>query len=126
MRSIPEACLVGAMPRAPLTLPPGGYHWYIVERVGFPHRQTFMESLEALAGWLEAFAGESGVPWERTVIGGFSQGAVMAYSLALGGGPAVTGGPAGDERVHPRGRGLRARPDRAGLPIAIAHGTLDP
>ena len=48
----PRADLVGATPRAPLTLPPGGYHWYVVERVGFPHRESFMESFELLTEWL--------------------------------------------------------------------------
>ena len=50
----PERRLVGATPRGPLTLPPGGYHWYVVERVGFPHRETFMESFGMLTAWLEA------------------------------------------------------------------------
>ena len=66
-----------------MRLPPGGFHWYIVERVGFPHRETFMESYELLTEWVAALAEETGVPWGRTVIGGFSQGAVMAYALAL-------------------------------------------
>jgi phospholipase/carboxylesterase len=79
----PDARVLGATPRGPLTLPPGGYHWYIVERVGFPHRESFMESFELLTAWLDGLAEEGGVPWERTVIGGFSQGAVMAYALAL-------------------------------------------
>ena len=52
----PEAGLAGATPRAPLTLPPGGHHWYIVERVGFPHRETFIESFELLTQWLAALA----------------------------------------------------------------------
>ena len=82
----PERRLVGATPRGPLTLPPGGYHWYIVERVGFPHRDTFMETFEMLTAWLDAFAEETGMPWERTVIGGFSQGSVMSYALALAAG----------------------------------------
>ena len=50
----PERRLVGATPRGPLTLPPGGHHWYIVERVGFPHRETFMESFGLLTAWLDA------------------------------------------------------------------------
>ena len=82
----PEARLIGATPRGPLTLPPGGHHWYIVERVGYPHRETFMESFDLLSGWLDALAEDTGVPWERTVIGGFSQGAVMSYALALAAG----------------------------------------
>ena len=43
----PEARLLGATPRAPLTLPPGGYHWYIVERVGFPASRDVHGELRA-------------------------------------------------------------------------------
>ena len=32
----PRQRLHGYTPRAPLALPPGGAHWYIVPRVGFP------------------------------------------------------------------------------------------
>jgi phospholipase/carboxylesterase len=37
----PERRFDGYTPRAPLALPPGGAHWYIVPRVGFPDPQTF-------------------------------------------------------------------------------------
>ncbi len=121
----PDA-VVGAVPRGPLTLPPGGYHWYIVERVGFPHRETFMESYETLVGWLEDFAVETGVPWERTVIGGFSQGAVMACSLVLGTGRASPAGLLAMSGFIPDVEGFDLELARPGLPIAITHGTLDP
>ena len=32
----PEQRLVAATPRAPLALPPGGWHWYAFRQVGFP------------------------------------------------------------------------------------------
>jgi predicted esterase len=35
----PERRLVGVLPRGPLSLPPGGAHWYVVPRVGFPTRR---------------------------------------------------------------------------------------
>ena len=38
----------------------------------------------ACGAWLEGLAERTGVPIERTVLGGFSQGAVMAWALALG------------------------------------------
>lgn len=122
----PEADLVGSTPRAPLTLPPGGYHWYVVERVGFPHRKTFMESFELLTEWLTAFTEETGVPWGRTVIGGFSQGAVMAYALALGAGRPSPAGLLAMSGFIPEVEGFELDLNRAGLPLAITHGTLDP
>jgi phospholipase/carboxylesterase len=122
----PDARLLGATPRAPLTLPPGGHHWYIVERVGYPHRETFMESYELLTEWLGALAEEGGVPWERTVIGGFSQGAVMAYALALAKGRPAPAGLLAMSGFIPEVEGFELDLERPGLPIAITHGTLDP
>ncbi len=81
----PERRLHCAAPRGPLQLPGApGNHWYVVERVGFPDPGTFARSYELLGAWLEQLAERSGVPPERTVLGGFSQGTVMAYALGLG------------------------------------------
>ena len=79
----PEQRLVGVTQRAPLSLPPGGAHWYIVERVGDPHEETFMASVELLSDWLDELPERIGVPEEKIVLGGFSQGCVMAYAMAL-------------------------------------------
>jgi phospholipase/carboxylesterase len=122
----PDARLLGAAPRGPLTLPPGGYHWYIVQRVGFPHRETFTESYELLTEWLDGLAQEGGVPWERTVIGGFSQGAVMAYALALAEGRPSPAGLLAMSGFIPEVEGFDLDLARPGLPIAITHGSLDP
>jgi phospholipase/carboxylesterase len=122
----PERRLLGATPRGPLTLPPGGSHWYIVERVGFPHLETFMQTFEVLTAWLDAFAEETGVPLERTVIGGFSQGAVMSYALALGAGRPSPAGLLAMSGFIPEVDGFELDLQRPGLPIAITHGTLDP
>ncbi len=122
----PGARLLGATPRGPLTLPPGGHHWYIVERVGFPHRETFMETYGLLTAWLEAFAQETGVPWERTVIGGFSQGAVMSYALALAEGRPSPAGLLAMSGFIPDVDGFALDLERPGLPATITHGTLDP
>ena len=82
----PDRRLIGAAPRGPLTLPPGGAHWYAVREIGFPDPGTFTPTLERASRWLDGLAAETGVPIERTLIGGFSQGAVMTYALALGAG----------------------------------------
>ena len=42
----PERRLHGYTPRGPLALPPGGAHWYVVPRVGFPDPETFASSYE--------------------------------------------------------------------------------
>jgi phospholipase/carboxylesterase len=78
----PERRLAGYTPRAPLSLPPGGAHWYVVPKVGYPDPDTFHTSYGLASEWLDHL----GFPPERTVIGGFSQGAVMAHALGLGAG----------------------------------------
>lgn len=76
----PERRLLGLAPRGPLSLPPGGAHWYAVPRVGYPDPDTFASSYARASAWLDALP----VPSERTVLGGFSQGAVMSLALGLG------------------------------------------
>src|SRR5438105_8171956 len=50
----PEARLVGVTPRAPLSLPPGGAHWYAVREVGFPDPGTFFPTYRPLTEWVDA------------------------------------------------------------------------
>jgi phospholipase/carboxylesterase len=72
-------------PRAPLELAGSpGYHWYVVPRVGYPDPRTFHAAYRALAQLHDALWESTGVPPERTVLGGFSMGAVMSYALGLG------------------------------------------
>ena len=68
------------------------------------------------------------MPIERTVIGGFSQGAVMSYALGLGARSARR--PPGIIALSgfiPTVAGFSLDLEsRRGLPVAIGHGTLDP
>ena len=45
-----------------------------------------MDTWATLTAWIDAIPQALGVPLERTVVGGFSQGGVMAYALALAAG----------------------------------------
>src|SRR5687767_750074 len=66
----PERRRLAILPGAPLTnVPPGGRHWYLVPRVGFPDHDTFHAAYEALTGFLDGALEEAGIPWERTTIG---------------------------------------------------------
>ena len=44
----PQRRLLGVTPGGPLHLPPGGRHWYVVPRVGYPDPATFAEGYGAL------------------------------------------------------------------------------
>ena len=69
---------------APLQLPGSpGYHWYLVPRVGYPDHDTFHAAREALAELHDRLWAETGIEPARTVLGGFSMGAVMSYATAL-------------------------------------------
>jgi phospholipase/carboxylesterase len=89
----PERRLRVVTPRAPLQLPGSpGYHWYLVPRVGHPDRESFEAARAALAELHDALWEETGIGPERTVLGGFSMGAVMSYAMGLGADrPAVAG-----------------------------------
>ena len=119
----PERRLDGLTPRGLFTLPPGGYHWYgPVVRVGFPNKETFEQSFARLSEWLDAT-----VDLERTVLGGFSQGSVMAYALGLGAGRPAPAGVLAMSGFIPVVEGFELDLEgRRALPVAIAHGTHDP
>ena len=119
----PERRLLGITPRGPLTLPPGGAHWYRLGGIPTPDPETFTATFAQLAAFLDGLP----VPIERVVLGGFSQGAVMTYALGLGQGrprPAAIMALSG---FVPRVPGFSLDlDDLAGYPVAIAHGSYDP
>lgn len=124
----PQRRLHVVTPRAPLTLPGWpGHHWYVVPRVGHPDPDTFHAACRRLGDFHDELWEQTGISPARTVLGGFSMGSVMSYSLGLG-------------ADRPRPAGILAfsgfvpvvegwEPDlagRAGLPVFIAHGRNDP
>jgi phospholipase/carboxylesterase len=124
----PDRRLLGVTTGAPFTgVPPGGRHWYVVERVGFPHPATFGPAYEELTSKLDALLADRGIEWSRTLVGGFSQGTVMSYALGLGAGRPVPAGILANSGFIPEVDGWE--PDlapRAGLPVFIHHGAADP
>jgi phospholipase/carboxylesterase len=116
----PERRLHGYTPRGPLALPPGGAHWYVVPRVGFPDPPTFKASYAAARAWLDA------LPYARIVLGGFSQGCVMSLSLGLGADRPRPFAICGFSGFIPVVEGWELDTSRPLPPIALGHGTLDP
>ena len=122
----PEQRLVGATPRGPLSLPPGGAHWYILGGIGTPERTTFHASYDAASEWLDGFVTEHDVGFDRLVLGGFSQGGVMAYSLGLGKGRPRPPGIIALSSFIPTVEGFELDLSPPLPQVAIGHGTLDP
>ena len=124
----PERRLLGLTTGAPLTgIPPGGRHWYIVPRVGYPDPRTFHASYDLLTGFLDRLLAERGIGWDRTAIGGFSMGTVMSYATALGEGRPSPAAILAFSGFIPTVEGWRpALEGREGLPVLIHHGRQDP
>jgi phospholipase/carboxylesterase len=123
----PDRRFAGATPRGPLSLPPGGAHWYVVRRVGFPDPETFFPTYEKLRSWLDAFLEDHSVDPARLVLGGFSQGAVMSYALALGPGRPRPAALVAFSGFIPEIEGFELDLERArDLPVSIGHGIHDP
>ncbi|HZD86587.1 MAG TPA: hypothetical protein VE088_01115 [Gaiellaceae bacterium] len=116
----PGRRLHGYTPRAPLSLPPGGAHWYVLGGIGTPERETFTASYEALAELLD------GLPYERLVLGGFSQGCAMAYALSLFRGRPRPEALLAMSGFIPRVDGFELDLEPPFPRIAIVHGTYDP
>lgn len=120
----PDRRLRGITVGGPLALPPGGRHWYAVRRVGFPDPATFDPTYAQLGRFLDE---QLALDWERTVIGGFSQGGVMAYALGLGSGRPVPAGVLAMSCFVPETEHWRADlASRPQLPVAHFHGERDP
>ena len=121
----PKRRLLGVTPRGPLSLPPGGAHWYRLHEVGFPDQETFLATYEEAGSWLDGFLDEHGIAHDRAVLGGFSQGAVMAYSFGLGKGRPRPAALIALSGFIPTVEGFEL--DLSQIPpVAIGHGTYDP
>lgn len=124
----PERRLRVVSPRAPLQLPGSpGYHWYLVPRVGYPDRETFEAARAALAELHDELWEEPGLGPERTVLGGFSMGAVMSYTTGLSGDRPAVAGILAFSGFVPTVEGWEpALADRTETRAFVSHGRNDP
>jgi phospholipase/carboxylesterase len=122
----PQRRLHVVTPRAPLTIG-GGYHWYVVPRVGHPDHETFHAAYERLAAFHDDLWQRTGLTPANTVLGGFSMGSVMSYALGLAGGRPAPAGILAFSGFIPTVDGWQPDlPSRPELPVFIAHGRRDP
>ena len=121
----PDRRLLGLTPRGPLSLPPGGAHWYVTGAVGYPNPDTFLGTYALVSDWLDALGRSTGIPPERTVLGGFSQGAVMTHTMGLGAGRPRPAGLIALSGFIPTVAGFELDLAQPLPPVAIGHGTYD-
>lgn len=117
--------------RAPLAMGPGAYGWYPVEFLpggGFRIDPSAQEaSRRLLAGFVDEVIAELGADASGVHLLGFSQGAMMALSLALTHPDKVARFVAMSGRLLPQVQAsARPQAELASLEGLVVHGTLDP
>lgn len=124
----PARRLHGVTLQAPLQLPgEPGWHWYIVQRVGFPHPETFLPSLRALEHEIDMLLDEHGLTHDQLVLGGFSQGAVMSIAAAFGSDRPRPAALLAWSGFVPSVEGWELDASvAAGVPVLLTHGRVDP
>jgi phospholipase/carboxylesterase len=124
----PAGRLRAVSARGPLQVPGWpGYHWYLVPKVGYPDRASFEAARAALAELHDGLWEETGVGPERTVLGGFSMGAVMSHAMGWGEDRPAVAGVLALSGFVPTVPGWRpSLADRQGTRAFIAHGERDP
>jgi phospholipase/carboxylesterase len=124
----PEQRLHVVTPQGPLQLPGWpGHHWYVVPRVGYPDADTFRAAYDKLAAFHDELWERTGLTPAQTVLGGFSMGSVMSYSLGLAESRPAPAGILAFSGFVPVVEGWQpSLADRTRTRVFIAHGRQDP
>lgn len=124
-----QGILPGALfvsPNAPTPLGMGGFQWFAIDWTGdrLASRQTGVISARpVLVGFLEDLWAQTGIAPERTLLAGFSQGAMMALHVGLSMPQELMGIVAfSGALVPPEGFGA---PGSAKPAICLVHGDMD-
>lgn len=113
-------------PRAPAPFEfGGGFAWYDVGQEGVPHPQTFSASLGLLRRFMDEIRAGYPVDRQRVILLGFSQGTVMAYSVALLDPTSFFGVVALSGYIPQRSGLPLALEDLRGFSVFISHGVYD-
>lgn len=123
-------------PDAPTELEWGGRAWFPIDAARIQQSQATgkpvdladsdPKRLEGARTSVSAFLAELGVPWPKLILGGFSQGAMLATDLSLSApenprGLAILSG-----NLINAARWKELAPNRRGLPFFMSHGSVDP
>lgn len=115
--------------RAPITLAQGSYAWFKIDRSS---GKIVYDPAEAdksrmlISEFIDEMVNKYGVDKEKVFLFGFSQGAIMSYSVALAEPHKVKGIMALSGRLLPEAKLKTGKPDQLKrINAFIAHGTLD-
>ena len=124
----PQRRLHIVAPRAPLQLPGSpGRHWYVVPRVGYPDPGTFAAARSQLAELHDAVWERTGLSPSQTVLGGFSMGTAMSYTMGLDAQRPAPAGILAFSGFVPTVDGWEPQlTGRQSTRVLIAHGRWDP
>jgi phospholipase/carboxylesterase len=118
-------------PQGPVVMPVGGgqkgYGWFPLTPGLPPDVDAFRHAAELLRGFVEQARARYPIDPGATVVGGFSQGGMMAYDLALRDPARYAGLMALSSWLPaPLVEDLPRLPEQEGFPVLITHGTADP
>jgi phospholipase/carboxylesterase len=118
-------------PQAPLETPIGpeavGYAWYSMSLGGPPDVQGMLSSQQLLRNFLDECFERYAIDLTKLVVLGFSQGGVMAYSLALANPARFAALAVLSSWLPPELEALLNVSDKVqALPTLVHHGTQDP
>lgn len=123
-------------PDAPEVLEWGGRAWFPIDvaafeeaqRTGAPRDLSLREppGLEWAREELQRFIAALGVPWERLVLMGFSQGAMLAVDLALRAEASPAGVAILSGTLVDKTKTAELAPAKKGLAFFQSHGSVDP
>lgn len=117
MMKIPDCQFI--FPDAPFPHPqvPGGKAWYALETQEY---RGLAESRQILDAWLQSLPETTGIPLDRTVLAGFSQGGAMTLDVGLNLSLAGLCVMSGYLHSQPQAQNLPLPP------VSIVHGKQDP
>ena len=121
---LPSALFVS--PNAPIGTPMGGFQWFAIDWTGdrLASRQTgVLEARPILEAFLRDLWAQTGIAPERTILAGFSQGAMMALHVGTALSERLMG-VIGFSGAYLPADGFDA-PDAARPPICLIHGDMD-
>ncbi|MDP3541199.1 MAG: dienelactone hydrolase family protein [Elusimicrobiota bacterium] len=123
-------------PDAPEVLDWGGRAWFPIDVAAFEEAQRTGTArdlslreppgLEWAREELQRFIAALGVPWERLVLMGFSQGAMLAVDLALRAESAPAGVAILSGTLVDKAKTAALAPAKKGMPFFQSHGSVDP